>query len=302
MPGSRLPRHCHVLFLIFASMRMRESVATRVYSDRRQAREKELIMLLKLPNNGKSGWIRDRAARHAAQSVELRQTLLQLRLNAESGKENDVRLQQMIELTRDSYLQQMRDHLAAESEELSVLSKSGPGGPIFFIFYPKKIDPAVEFCPPPPPPPRLFGTTRKELGTRDTIILHIYHKTRHYFSLKKTESGRFAHCWWNHSLHFRHCARHWCGHFCPKKAGIGSTQTPFLCVLSAFLIFCWNLLVEKDINHPPINTLANAFASGFWSKDSMWLTTITQRLSKGHGKNATISSTFLLLLHINVSD
>ena len=87
----------------------------------------------------------------------------------------------MIELTRDSYLQQMRDHLAAESEELSVLSKSGPGGPIFFIFYPKKIDPAVEFCP----PPRLFGTTRKELGTRDTIILHIYHKTRHYFSLKK---------------------------------------------------------------------------------------------------------------------
>ena len=47
--------------------------------------------------------IRDRA-RRAAQSVEQRQTLLQLRrerLNDESGEERDVRLEQMRELTRD---------------------------------------------------------------------------------------------------------------------------------------------------------------------------------------------------------
>ena len=47
--------------------------------------------------------IRDRA-RRAAQSVEQRQTLLQLtreRLNAESGEERDVTLQQLRELARD---------------------------------------------------------------------------------------------------------------------------------------------------------------------------------------------------------
>ena len=48
-------------------------------------------------------------ARRAAKSVEQRQTLLQLRLNAESGEERDVRLQQMRELTRD--------RRAAESSE-----------------------------------------------------------------------------------------------------------------------------------------------------------------------------------------
>ena len=48
--------------------------------------------------------IRDRARRKAQSAVEQRQILLQRRqekLNAESGEQRDVRLQQMRELTRD---------------------------------------------------------------------------------------------------------------------------------------------------------------------------------------------------------
>ena len=80
--------------------------------------------------------IRDRARREA-QSVEQRQILLQRRLerlNAESGEQRDVKLQQMRELTRDrrvaksseqraarlqqvSLREEMRDYLADESVE-----------------------------------------------------------------------------------------------------------------------------------------------------------------------------------------
>ena len=73
------------------------------------AKERERIVRLKQLNRQREQRlsrrrIRDRARREA-QSVEQRQTLLQRRrerLNAESGAERDVRLQQMREVSRDT--------------------------------------------------------------------------------------------------------------------------------------------------------------------------------------------------------